>query len=135
VQASNLRSQKPAGNLKTWRFVTVEIRVVAEEDEALESVGLEEHFARRPFSFDGELVDKSVDGSYDGPMNHIVASRLLDVISDGFGKQAELADGVLAPIRGERRLEISVPIRNGEREPILFRVPHAHHEELYSGAG
>jgi hypothetical protein len=28
-----------------------------------------------------------------------------------------------------------VPIRNRERNPILFRVPHAHDEELYSGAG
>jgi hypothetical protein len=46
-------------------------------------------------------------------------SRLLDVVSDGFGKQAELGDGVRAPIRGERRAEISVPIRNGECQPIL----------------
>lgn len=116
-----------------WHFV--EIRVVAEENEALQSVGLKQHFSRYPYSFDRKLVDKSVDGSDDGPVNHIVASRLLDVVPDGFGKQPELGDGVLAPIRGERRLEISVPIRNGERQPILFRVRYAHDEELYSGAG
>lgn len=135
LPTTDLRSQKPTGNLKTGRFVTVEIRVVAEENEALQSVGLDEHFARYPFSFYCELVDKSVDGSGDGSANHIVASRLLDVVSDGFGKQPELGDGVLAPIRSECRLEISAPIRNGERQPILFRVPHAPDEELYIGVG
>jgi hypothetical protein len=135
LPTSNLRSQKSTGNLKTGRFIPVEIWVVAEENEALQSVGLEEHFARYPFSFDCELVDKSVDGADDGAVNHIVASRLLDIVSDGFGKQPELGNGVLAPIRGERRLEISVSIRDGERQPILFRAPHAHDEELYSGAG
>jgi hypothetical protein len=87
-----------------------------------------------PLSFNRELVDKSIDDSDDGPVNHI-ASRVLDVVSGGFGKQLELEDGVLAPIRSERRPEISVTIRNGERQPIPFRVPHARDEEFYNGAG
>ena len=132
---TNARHGNRQANLKTGRFVPIEIRIVAEENEALQSVGLEEHFARHPFSFDRELVHKSVDGSDDSAVNHIVASRPFDIVSDGFGEQPELGDGVLAAIRGERRLEISVPIRDGERQPILFRVPHAYHEELYSGDG
>jgi hypothetical protein len=63
----NLRSQKPTGNFKTGGVVPVEIRVVAEENKALQSVGLEEHFARYPFSFAREL-GKSVDGLDDGPV-------------------------------------------------------------------
>jgi hypothetical protein len=47
-------TETDSANLKTGRFVPVEIRVVAEENEALQSVGLEEHFARYPFSFDCE---------------------------------------------------------------------------------
>jgi hypothetical protein len=60
--------------------------VVSGENQALQSVGLEERLARYPFSFDRELVDKSVYGPDDGPVNRIVASRLLGVVSDGFGK-------------------------------------------------
>jgi hypothetical protein len=62
VIASNLRSQKPTGNLKTWRLVPVEVPVVAEENEALQSVDLDEHFTRYPFSFDCELVDSRNPG-------------------------------------------------------------------------
>ena len=109
--------------------------VVSEENQALQSVGLGEHFARYPFSFDPEFVDKSVYGPDDGPVNHLVASRFPGVVSDSFGKQPELGNGIHAPIRGERRLEISAPIRNRERQPILFRVPQTHDEELYSGGG
>ena len=107
--------------LKIGRFVPGEIRVVAEENKALQSVGLEEHFARYPFSFDRERVDKSVDGSDDGPVNHIVVSSLFSVVSDGFGKQSELGDGVLAPIRGKRRLEISVMGRRDSEKDRLAR--------------
>ncbi len=43
---SNRRSPGLLCNLNPGGFLPVEIRVIAEEDEALQSIGLEEHFAR-----------------------------------------------------------------------------------------
>jgi len=71
---------------KTRRFVPIEVRIVAEKKEAFQSFGLVEHFAGYPLSFDPEIIDEPVDGPDNVAVHHLVASGLLDIPSDGFGK-------------------------------------------------
>jgi hypothetical protein len=71
---------------KTRRFVPVEVRIVAEKKEAFQSFRLEEHFARDPLSFDPQIIDEPMNGPDNGAVHHLVASRLLDITSDSFGK-------------------------------------------------
>jgi len=77
-------------NSETGRLISLEMRIVAAENQTLPPVGLVEHFARHPFSLAGEFVDKSIDGSDDCQMDHSVGSRRFDILSDGFGKQPKL---------------------------------------------
>jgi len=71
---------------KTRRFVPIEVRIVAEKKEAFQSFGLDEHFAGYPLLFDPEIIDEPVDGPDNVAAHHLVASGLLDIPSDGFGK-------------------------------------------------
>jgi hypothetical protein len=72
--------------LNVRRFVPVEVRIVAEKEEAFQSFGLEQHFAGYPLSFDPEKIDEPVNGPDNVAVHHLVASRLVDIASDGFGK-------------------------------------------------
>jgi hypothetical protein len=72
--------------LNIRRLVPVEVRIVAEKKEAFQSSGLEHHFAGYPLSFDPEKIDEPVNGPGNVAVHHLVASRLLDIASDGFGK-------------------------------------------------
>ena len=62
------------------------MRIVAEKKEAFQSFRLEEHFAGYSLSFDAEIIDEPVNGTNYVAVHHLVASRLLDIASDGFGK-------------------------------------------------
>ena len=72
--------------LNLRRLVPVEVRIVAEKEEAFQSFGLEQHFAGYPLSFDPEKIDEPVNGPDNVAVHHLVASYLLDIASDGFGK-------------------------------------------------
>jgi hypothetical protein len=62
------------------------VRIVAEKKEAFQSSRLEEHFAGYSFSFDAEIIDEPVKSTNYIAVHHLVASRLLDIASDGFVK-------------------------------------------------
>jgi hypothetical protein len=62
------------------------VRIIAEKKETFQSFGLDQHFAWYPLSFDPEIVDEPVDGPGNAAVHHLVASGLLDIPSDGFGK-------------------------------------------------
>lgn len=67
-------------------FVPVEVRMVAKKKEAFQSFGLEQQVAGYPLSFDLEKIDEPVNCPDNVAVHHLVASRLLDIASDGFGK-------------------------------------------------
>jgi hypothetical protein len=71
---------------KTGRFASVEVRIVAEKKEAFQPFRLVEHFAGGPLPFDPEIIDEPVNGPDNGAVDHLVASRLLDIAWGGFGK-------------------------------------------------
>lgn len=56
------------------------------EKEAFQSFRLDEHFAGYSPSFDAEIVDEPVNGTNYVAVHHLVASHLLDIASDSFGK-------------------------------------------------
>ena len=72
--------------LNIRRFVPVEVRIVAEKEEAFQSFGLEQHFAGYPLPFDPEKIDEPENGPGNVAVHHPGASRLLDIPSDGLGK-------------------------------------------------
>lgn len=71
---------------KTRRLVPVEVRIVAEKDQAFQPFGLDEHFGWYPFSFDPKIGDETVNSRDNGAVNHLVACGLLDIAAGRFGK-------------------------------------------------
>ena len=71
---------------KTRGFVALEVRIVAEKKQAFQSFSLGQHFAGYALSSDLEIIDEPVNGADNAAVHHLIASGLLDIAPDGFGK-------------------------------------------------
>ena len=57
---------------QSWRFVTLEARVISHKKKALQPLSIPKNVAWNPLTFRGKVIDESVDRDYDALVNQSI---------------------------------------------------------------
>src|ERR1035441_4347760 len=117
--------------LQPWRFVALEVRIVAAEQEALQSVGVAENLSRDAFPLHLEEIGETVDGGDDFCVDQRVGLRQLGVAPCRLEECPEGLGGVLALV-GKRGLKIDPTAFDLRGQTILLRRLHSWPPNLWT---
>lgn len=125
------RATETIGLLKCWeaksqtrRLIAIEVRIVAEEEQAFESFGFEQDFVRHPLAFALQILDQPVDGPDNTPVQHLVLASCIYILSHHRSEGFEFTRRIPLPAPCERLLENTVLIDYQCRQPVFFRARH-----------
>ena len=125
------RARETIGLLKCWdvksqtgRLIAVEVRIVAEEEQAFQSFSFEQDFVRHPLAFALQILDQPVDGPDHTPVQHLVLASCIYILSRYRSERFELTRRISPPAPCERLLENTVLIDYQCRQPVFFRARH-----------
>jgi len=125
------RATETIGLLKCWgaksqtgRLIAIEVRIVAEEEQAFQSFGFEQDFVRHPLALALQILDQSVDCPDNTPVQHLVLASCIYILSHHRSEGFELTRRIPLPAPCERMLEDTVLIDYQCRQPVFFRARH-----------
>ena len=60
---------------QSWRFITLEVRVISHKKEALQPLSVPKNVAWNSLTFRGKVIDESVDRGDDSSVNQSIRLR------------------------------------------------------------
>jgi hypothetical protein len=106
-----------------WWFITLEVAIVAQEQQALKAVCLSEHTCRDAAAFVAELIGQSTHEVRNVAADQAIVARLVDVLSSEPCEGVELRPRVPSPMR-QRHLEPGPCVQKSIRQLVLAILFH-----------
>jgi len=112
------------GQSQTGRLIAVEVRIVPEKQQALQSLGFKQDLVRHPLAFASQILDQPVHSPDDTSVNHLVLASGVHVLSHHHSEGFELTCRIPLPAPCECFLESGVPVDHQCCQPIFIRARH-----------
>jgi len=98
------------------------VGIVAEEEQTFQSIGFDQDFSRHPPAFVSQILNQTVYGLDNTPLQHPVLLSGLHILSHCRREGPELTRGIPLSDLSERLYESAVLIDYCCREPVFFRA-------------